>query len=51
MEKKQFKMVLPADVKQWLARTAAKNLRSQSAEIVLALREKMEAEQKAVASE
>ncbi|AUQ74751.1 Arc domain-containing protein [Phaeobacter piscinae] len=41
MEKKQFKMVIPKDVKDWLADQAKKNLRSQSQEIVLALREKM----------
>lgn len=45
METKQYKMNMPADVKQWLVNQATKNLRSQSAEIILALREKMEREQ------
>ena len=44
MEKKQFKLVIPEDVKDWLAVQAKRNLRSQSNEIILALREKMEAE-------
>lgn len=44
MEKKQFKMMLPEDVKDWLVTEAKKNLRSQSQEIVLALREKMAAQ-------
>lgn len=45
MEKRQFKMMLPADVKAWIAAQAEKNLRSQSQEIILALREKMAAEE------
>ena len=45
MEKKQFKMMIPKDVKDWLASQAKKNLRSQSQEVVLALREKMAAEE------
>ena len=44
MEQKQFKLVIPRDVKDWLASEAKKNMRSQSSEIVFALREKMEAE-------
>lgn len=40
-----YKLNLPEDVKQWIAAQAAKNLRSQSNEIILAIREKMEAEQ------
>ena len=40
---KQYKLNLPADVKAWVAAMAAKNLRSQSAEIIFALREKMAA--------
>ncbi|QDP53953.1 Arc family DNA-binding protein [Sulfitobacter faviae] len=43
MEQKQFKLVIPRDVKDWLANQAKKNMRSQSSEIVMALREKMEA--------
>ncbi|MCA0961150.1 DNA-binding protein [Salipiger bermudensis] len=45
MEKKQFKLNLPADVKAWLAEQAKNNLRSQSQEVVLALREKMTAQE------
>ena len=37
----QVKINLPEDVKRWLETQAAKNLRSQNAEIVLALRAKM----------
>ncbi|TDX77744.1 Arc-like DNA binding dprotein [Neorhizobium sp. R1-B] len=37
----QFKLNMPQDVKQWLADEAERNLRSQTAEIVLALKEKM----------
>ena len=44
MEKKQFKIALPTDVKRWVAIEAAKSMRSQTAEIILALREKMEAQ-------
>lgn len=43
-EQKQLKINLPADVKNWLKDHARKNLRSQSSEIVLALREKMNTE-------
>ena len=38
----QMKINLPAEIKAWLAAEAAKNLRSQSAEIIFALKEKME---------
>lgn len=41
-EKKQFKIAMPADIKRWLAIEAAKNMRSLSGEILLALREKMD---------
>lgn len=37
----QFKVNIPEEVKQWLAAEAAKNLRSQTAEVILALKEKM----------
>lgn len=40
-ESVQFKLNLPADVKAWLAEQATRNLRSQSAEIVATLRERM----------
>jgi hypothetical protein len=43
-EHHQFKVNLPADVKEWLAEQAKVNLRSQTSEIVLALREKMQRE-------
>lgn len=42
-QSRQFKMNLPPDVSRWVAAEAAKNLRSQSAEIVFALRQKMQA--------
>jgi len=38
---KQFKVNMPEDVKEWLAKEARQNMRSQTAEIVLALKEKM----------
>ncbi len=38
---KQFKLNIPDDVKDWLAEQARCNMRSQTAEIVLALKEKM----------
>jgi plasmid stability protein len=41
-EVKQFKLNLPADVKDWLKAEAAKNLRSQGSEIVACLRKRME---------
>lgn len=41
---KQFKLTIPNEIKEWLADRAERNLRSQSAEIILALREKMERE-------
>lgn len=37
----QFKVNIPMEVKEWLAEEASKNMRSQTAEIVLALKEKM----------
>jgi len=37
----QFKLNIPNDVKAWLAEQAERNMRSQTAEIVLALKEKM----------
>lgn len=40
----QFKINIPTDVKKWLAEQARKNMRSQTAEIVLALKEKMSRE-------
>ncbi|WP_083599374.1 Arc family DNA-binding protein [Shimia gijangensis] len=43
-ESVQFKIKLPSDVKEWIALQAARNLRSQSNEIILAVREKMERE-------
>lgn len=41
-ETKQFKIAIPLEMKRWLAMEAAKNMRSQSAEILVAVREKME---------
>lgn len=40
----QFKLRIPPDIKRWVAAQAERNLRSQGAEIIMALREKMEAE-------
>ncbi|UVC08660.1 Arc domain-containing protein [Rhizobium sp. TH2] len=37
----QFKIKLPEHVKGWLAAEANRNMRSQSAEVVLAIKEKM----------
>lgn len=41
----QYKVNLPLDVKDWLKTRAEASLRSQSAEMVFILREKMAAEQ------
>lgn len=43
MKPKQFKLNLPSDVKTWIEAQAAKNLRSQGAEIVACLRAHMDA--------
>lgn len=40
---KQFKINLPEDVKRWVSRRAEENLRSQTAEIIFIIREKMAA--------
>ena len=37
----QFKIKMPCDVKRWIEEQAAQNLRSQSNEIILAIRDKM----------
>lgn len=37
----QMRIRLPADVKSWLEREAEKNVRTQNAEIVVAIRAKM----------
>lgn len=41
-DKKAFKIAIPLEIKRWVAVEAAKNMRSQSSEILVALREKME---------
>ncbi|WP_245430263.1 Arc domain-containing protein [Rhizobium tropici] len=38
----QVKIKLPVDIKKWVEGEAEKNMRSQSAEIVFALKEKMD---------
>jgi len=38
---RQFKLNIPEDVKNWLADEASRNMRYQTAEIVLAIKEKM----------
>lgn len=38
---KQFKINIPDEMKLWLADQAKQNMRSQSSEILLAIREKM----------
>lgn len=38
----QFKLNMPADVKRWVEGQAAANMRSQSAEIIFTLKEKMQ---------
>lgn len=40
----QIRIRVPADVKRWLEEQATKNLRTQGAEIVIAVRARMEAE-------
>lgn len=42
MSEIQMKIRLPKEIKRWLAIEAAKNMRTQSAEVVLALKEKMD---------
>lgn len=37
----QMRLRLPADVKRWLEHEAARNMRTQNAEIVMAIRAKM----------
>jgi hypothetical protein len=44
MSVKQYKLNVPEDVKAWLVEQSKRNLRSQSQEVILALREKMEAQ-------
>lgn len=41
-ERKQFKIAIPLEIKRWLAIQAAKNMRSQSSEILVAIRERMQ---------
>lgn len=41
-DRRQFKISIPLEIKRWIAIEAAKNMRSQSAEILLAVREKMD---------
>lgn len=36
----QFKLNIPNDIKDWLADEASRNMRSQTSEIILALKEK-----------
>jgi len=43
-EKVQLKINLPADVKLWLEAQARQNLRSQTSEVILAIREKIDRE-------
>lgn len=40
--RQQFKIAIPTEMKRWLAIEAAKNMRSQSAEILIAIRERMD---------
>ncbi|WP_244426609.1 Arc family DNA-binding protein [Sinorhizobium sojae] len=41
-KKPPFGLRMPEDVKAWVARQAQENMRSQNAEIVMALKEKMD---------
>lgn len=41
-DKQQFKIAIPFEMKRWLASEATKNMRSQTAEILLAIKERME---------
>jgi hypothetical protein len=53
MKREGYRGVLihvPTAMKEWLEKQAARNLRSQNAEIVLALRDKMESQQQAKAA-
>ena len=51
MEAKQFKLIIPADVKAWLEAEAKKNLRSQSAQIVSCLRAEMSKDEQTQSSQ
>lgn len=44
-EKKQYKILMPVGVKDWLSAEAAKNMRSISSEIIFILNEKMSSTQ------
>lgn len=37
----QMRIRLPVDVKKWLEKEASRNMRTQNAELVMAIREKM----------
>jgi hypothetical protein len=39
----QLRVRLPKEIKEWLAESARKNLRTQNSELVVVLRERMEA--------
>lgn len=41
-QSQQFKLNIPVDLKRWVAAEAAKSMRSQSAQIIFLLREKMQ---------
>lgn len=41
MNVRKFKLNIPDEIKEWLAQEAQRNMRSQTSEIVLALKEKM----------
>jgi len=45
-DKKQFKIAIPLEMKRWLAIEAAKNMRSQSAEVLVSIRERMERQER-----
>lgn len=46
-----YKLNLPIDVKEWLVRESKKNLRSQSNEVIIAIRERMKATSQAEAEQ
>lgn len=50
-ERRQFKIAMPIEIKRWIAVEAAKNMRSQTAEILLAVREKMDRQKNEKAGE
>lgn len=51
VKKPPFGLRMPDDVKDWVARQAKANMRSQNSEIIVALKEKMERQAETTISE